>query len=242
MSDSNGKESTSFRSFIPRQPITTVLFDLDDTLIDSLPARIEALNHVFKHVGISNHDATSIIQNLRGVEIKDILIRCGANKEILDNLFYEYRRTYWTKQNNPVEVFPGIKSILEKLYSNRLKLGVVTQKGRDFNFEGHRAGAVVELEKAEIINLLPVIIGYEDVSHTKPNSEGIYKALDKLQSSAKETLFVGDSLADMMAAQSAGCWSCHARWGASPLGNFQPDYIAETPEKLYRIIMSLPHP
>lgn len=219
------------------QSITTVLFDLDDTLIDSFPACVETLNHVFRYAGIATLDAGSSLQNLRGVGIKEILIQCGVNKEIIDELFNEYRRAYWTREHSySIDVFPGVKLMLEKLFSSGLKLGVVTQKGRDFHFEGHRAGAVLELEKAEIIRLFSVIIGLEDVSQTKPNPEGINKALDKLQSSAKETLFVGDSFADMTAAQSAGCWSCHAKWGVSPLENYQADFIVETPEELLGII------
>jgi pyrophosphatase PpaX len=219
------------------QPITTVLFDLDDTLIDSFPACVETLNHVFRYAGMAKLDASSSLQNLRGVAIKDILLQCGVNREIVNELFYEYRRAYWTREHScTIDVFPGIKSMLEKLFSSGLKLGVVTQKGRDFQFEGYPAGAVVELEKTEIIGLFSVIIGLEDVSQTKPHPEGINKALDRLGSSGKETLFVGDSLADMTAAQSAGCWSCHAKWGVVSSENYQADFIIETPEELLGII------
>jgi len=60
--------------------ITTVLFDLDDTLLDSFPARVEALEYVFKCAGMSQVDVGQELQRFRGVEIKDILTQFGATK------------------------------------------------------------------------------------------------------------------------------------------------------------------
>jgi len=82
-------------------------------------------------------------------------------------------------------VYPGVNSMLEKLHSDGFKLGIVSQKGRDFEFEGYRAGVVVELRKLSMLSLFSVIIGFEDVTRLKPDPEGINLALSKLKSSRR---------------------------------------------------------
>jgi phosphoglycolate phosphatase-like HAD superfamily hydrolase len=149
--------------------ITTVLFDLDDTLLNSLPSRAEALQHVFNTSGITQYDAAVEVLRLRGFEIKDILLKCGVDNENLNELFNEYRRAYWTHEHRSMTLFSGVNSLLKKLYSNNFKLGLVSQKGRDFLFEGHRAGSAIELEKIGISSLFSIIVGLEYVTKTKPD-------------------------------------------------------------------------
>lgn len=218
------------------EPITTVLFDMDDTLLESFPVRVETLKHVFEHAGLTNLNAKNLLQQYRGVEIGKFLSLCGVASDRLDELFLLYRRIYWTGEYSVVNVFPGIRPLLEKLHADGIKLGVVTQKSRDFDFEGHRAGAIIELEKANVLHLFSVIIGFDDIKQTKPDPEGIHKALGILKSRAGETLFIGDSIADMKAAQAANCRSCYARWGVPFAENLPADFIAETPLDLLSII------
>jgi pyrophosphatase PpaX len=216
--------------------LTTILFDLDDTLINSFRAREDTMRSVLKAGGITPNNNWNLA-NFRGLEIRDILRQSGIKEDELDEKYLSYRRIYWTGNHALVEMYGGVQLMLEKLHEYGIKMGIVTQKGRDFIFEGCRAGAIVELEKANILHLFEVIIGFEDVRQTKPDPEGINLALVKLQSRPEKTLFVGDSLSDMLAAKNAGCRSCHAQWGIANLEDLGADYILKAPQHLLDIII-----
>jgi pyrophosphatase PpaX len=222
----------------PMPDITTVLFDVDDTLIDSFRAREDTMRSVLKAGGITPDNDWNLA-NFRGLEIKDILRQSGVKEDELDEKYLSYRRIYWTRNHAPVEMYDGVRSMLEKIHEHGIKMGIVTQKGRDFIFEGCRAGATIELEKTNILHLFGVIIGFEDVRQTKPDPEGINLALVKLQSRPEKTLFVGDSLSDMLAAKNASCRSCHAQWGITNLEDLRADYIVATPQQLLDIIIPI---
>ena len=216
--------------------VNTVLFDVDDTLLDSYRARIQALQDVFTRAKITGLNAHKFLASLQGAPFQDALALLAVQHNITDNLFATYRRIYWIEQLDNIRLYPGIKVMLGKLKSRGFKLGVVTSKLRDSIFEGKRIGCIYELNEVGIIDMFSVIVGLEDVNKHKPHPDGINLALNKLGSQPQDTLFVGDSAADIEAAHHAGCRSCLATWGitddAGLPQNIRADFVAETPRAL----------
>jgi pyrophosphatase PpaX len=218
--------------------VKTVIFDLDDTLLDSAGARIQALHKVFSEAGVRRRKAAEFLNNLGGSPLIQGLERLQAEQNINDDLFLAYRRAYWLREPGSISLFPGVNEMLVELSSKKIKLGIVTQKGRDFDFEGYRVGAAGELDKLGILGLFSVIIGFEDVSRPKPDPSGIFLALNATGAEAKEAVVVGDSAADMQAARSAGCFGCLASWGGVSSPNSEgisADYILKSPSELARL-------
>jgi phosphoglycolate phosphatase-like HAD superfamily hydrolase len=220
--------------------ISAVLFDLDDTLLDSYAARIQALDDVFGQVNITGLSAAVFLQGTNGAQLKETIEALGKAYRVDDDLFAGYRRAYWTKKPGTVRLYPGIREMLTALSSAGYTLGIVTNKGRDFDFEGRRVGCVYELKEAGIEHLFSTVIGFEDVAEQKPHPGGIHLALGRLGIGAAETLFIGDSPADIEAARAAGCPSCRATWGV-PEGSPAPqaDFIAASPEMVLRIVETI---
>lgn len=220
-------------------PISTLLFDLDDTLVDSLAARIAALECVFSANGISAFTAEEFMHKLRGAQFEQALYHLEEQEGRELDLFENYRRSYWCNESRPISLYRGIKPVIERLNFLGVKLGVVTQKGWAFQMEGRQVGASQELLALGMAHLFSTGIGFESVSKHKPHPDGILLALEQLGSHALETLVVGDSLADMQAAKAAGCWSCHATWGIphteSDLSELIVDMVATTPEDLLEL-------
>jgi pyrophosphatase PpaX len=216
--------------------LTAVLFDLDDTLLDSFDARFKTLQSVFRWANITVPTAEQFLRNLKGTLLKDELAKLEATLKIKNNLFEDYRRTYWTKRPGLIRLYPGVKSMLEELHSRGVKLGVVTQKVRLFNIDGHSAGASKELEELGIAGLFSVVVGFEDVSRYKPDPEPLNLVLSRLAIQPRETLMVGDSVADIESARTAGCWSCYATWGLPSVlqtsDTIQADLTTEAPEAI----------
>jgi pyrophosphatase PpaX len=193
--------------------VNTVLFDLDDTLLDSYRARIGALQDVFTQAKITSVTAESFLSNLQGAVFNEEIGRLAEKNSIKDSLFISYRHAYWIKKSGRIRLYPGISEMLRTLKARGFKLGIVTNKGRDFEFEGKRVGCRYELKEVGIADLFSAVIGFDDVREQKPHPEGINLALNQLGSEPDITLFVGDSAVDIQAAQNAGCWSCLATWG-----------------------------
>ncbi len=217
-------------------PLTTVLFDFDDTLVDSFRARVDALSQTFSGAGLSHISPVDFFNNLNGGQLETALADVEVEAGTAQGLMKRYREAYWTKEPGMLTVYPGIQQLLQELSSRGIKLGLVTQKDRDSEVGGRRAGVMAEMAEVGILDLFSVIVGFEDVANYKPHPEGVNLAMSRLDARAGETVVVGDSVADIGAARAAGCWSCHATWGLPAQENgymdFKADMVAETPDAL----------
>jgi HAD superfamily hydrolase (TIGR01509 family) len=220
--------------------IDSILFDLDDTLLWSLPARIKARETVCSEAGIQGIDAKEFLFKLQGGSLVDALALLAREHGTSDDLFLCYRRAYWFKLQGSSSLYPGITALLDKLKAYGLKLGIVTNKYRDSQLEGRRFGCKIELERTGIDGLFSTVIGFEDVKIQKPSPDGIHLALRQLDGEPSRTLFVGDSDADIEAARSAGCISCRAVWGITESGveplKIPADYTANDPADILRFV------
>ncbi len=230
-----GKAHGTSERYIP-QRLSTVLFDLDDTLLNCFATRASALQSVFTDVGIHGISGEDFMRDTRGGQLLELLYDLERRQGQELNLLDRYRSAYWTQSPGLISLYPGVKHMLQKLHGHGVKLGIVTQKVRAFELNGRLAGASRELEEVGVAGLFSVVVGFEDVSNYKPHPEGVELALKRLGAGLRETLMVGDSTADIGAAKAAGCWSCHATWGRSvvgdPQGDLGADMVAETPEAL----------
>jgi pyrophosphatase PpaX len=225
---------------LPSNSVTAVLFDLDDTLLDSLKARVRALEQVFHEVGITGLEADKFLFSLNGSPFKEALKELEQAKNIKDDLFIKYRRAYWFRTQDSLQLYPGVRDMLNELKAAGCKLGIVTSKMHDIEFEGRRIGCAGELEKLGIAGLFATVIGLEDVIHPKPHPQCIHLALEKIGVEPGSTLVVGDTTADIEAARAAGCRSCHAVWGimtnSESVENYQADLVALSPDDVVRIV------
>lgn len=217
--------------------IEAVVFDFDDTLADTLAARIHAWGQTFAWAGILEPSAADFVTQQRGVSLQGSV----ANLEKLRGLNTEgmldaYRSAYWAKEPGLLHLFDGVPELVAALREAGVPMGIVTSKGRDLLIDGRAAGTLVELNELGLGWLAPHTVGFEDVSHPKPDPEGLLRVLDGLGVTPEVTLVVGDSPADILAAHNAGCWSALAGWGVPvdqrEMAKATPDVVAEHPSAL----------
>ena len=216
-----------------------VLFDLDDTLTDSYRARLLALQRVFRDAGIANPSAEEVLQSYDGSPFEPILNTIATEHEVPSDLFTEYRKALFSTPPGLIPLYPGVKPLLERLHARGAKLGVVTAKLRLAQIAGGKAGASQDLHEAGVAELFDVVVGYEDTTNHKPHPEPVQLALASLSVAPEESIFVGDTPADIEAGRAAGCRTCLATWGATrhPPGTVDADLVAETPEKLLTLLL-----
>lgn len=204
--------------------IDTVLFDLDGTLIDSLPLIRRTFERVFTEMGIPVNDE---VMSWTGRPLKEIGQHFVGRRE--PEFFELYQRYYAIDHDQYTKTYPGTLEMLARLQRQGYTLGVVTSKS-----------GVVARRSMEYLGLdkyLPLLIGAQDVDRHKPQPDPLLKALKCLERQANRAVYVGDSPFDIMAAKAAGVKSVGVTWGMaerSILENHQPDAIIDRWEELYQ--------
>lgn len=89
------------------------------------------------------------------------------------------------------------------------------------------------------IHYFTLILGSEIVKKKKPKPDGILLVMEKLSFRPQETVMIGDSTADIMAAKNAGVKVALVGWSLfiekENLLSYNPDYLIRKPEDLLKI-------
>ena len=220
--------------------IEAVVFDFDDTLADTLLARIHAMRQTFAWAGITKPTADVFVTEQRGVPLQVSLGAFETTRGLSMGMLDIYRAAYWLKEPGLLRLFNGVPQLLAALRATNVPIGILTSKARDIVVEGRAAGTLVELNELGLNWLAPHTVGFEDVAQAKPHPEGLLRLLDNLGVTPEVSLMVGDSTSDILAAQNAGCWSCLAGWGVPTeereLSKAMPDVVAEHPMALRELL------
>jgi phosphoglycolate phosphatase len=185
--------------------LRAVLFDMDGTLVDTLPDIAAAVNAALAGLGLraldNAHIATLIgngprVLSRRALEAQETL-DAADRERLVEPLLAGYARNYATQAGKLGRIFPGTLEGLGALSEQGLKLGVVT------NALQHLAEAV--LARFDIARYLQLVLGGDRVTQPKPHPEPLWQACNELDVAPHETLMVGDSVNDVTAARAAGC-------------------------------------
>ena len=221
--------------------VDAVVFDYDDTLASSLPARIDAMKRTFDAVGFTGMSAEEFIGSHRGIPLQVALDGFDGGRGVELEMTRIYRRAYWHKEPGLVPLFEGVRDLLDGLLEAGVPMGIITSMARDIVVDGRAGGAIVEFAEQGIERHFLHVVGVEDVTHPKPHPEGLNRVLEHIGVDPASTLMVGDSPADIQAGHNAGCWSCLAGWGVPheerDLAAATPDLIAEDPVALLRALV-----
>ncbi len=219
--------------------IDAIVFDYDDTLVDTFPARVEAARLTFAEVGLPT-DPTEFVETMRGSPFRPAFDEMSVARGWELDLMGVYLHHYWSKGPGFVYLFDGVREMLDALKQRGMTMGMLTSKSHDILVEGRRAGTVVEAEELGIGDHFPHIVGFEDVTHHKPHPEGLERLMARMGATPNRTLVVGDSWSDVEVAKNGGCRSCLATWGlddpTEQLSRAAPDFIAGTPAQLLNLL------
>ncbi len=191
------------------EPVETVLFDLDGTLVDT-PGAIatELVDAVRATVG-RTVDATQA-RNLIGLPLADIAAELGgvspASEDatrITDAYLDRYRTRIVPEASRLV--FDGVRDGLAVLCGQGLKLAVVTSK--------YHQSAVSLLEAAGLDRFFDVVVGSDDTGRPKPFRDPAVLALDRLTTAPAAAVMVGDAVADLAMAANVPMRSIGVTYG-----------------------------
>lgn len=207
-----------------------VIFDMDGTLIDTFPAIVTAWNAGIGQLLGRTFTPQEVVarfgptdEGMMNEAFPDDLSEEGKH-EVIERYFRAYRQAH-----ENITPFDGIDALLKFLSEKGMPLGVMTGKGRRacdetlkyFGWEG-RFGSVIT---------------GDETTEPKPNPDGVLKVARALGVEPKDCMFVGDSPADIGAAENAGMFSVVAGWHdfyREELKVFNPNLWPETPAELQK--------
>ena len=148
---------------------TTLLFDLDGTLIDSTPAILDGFHYAFAHLGAAE-PSDEAIKRLIGHPLEVMFERLGAARDV-QNFVLAYKQRYAQIFLDQTVLLSGAFEAV-RTASEFANLGVVTTKTSKFS--------KILLQHLGIAEFFGTIVGREDVKNPKPSAEPILKALENL--------------------------------------------------------------
>lgn len=206
-----------------------LLWDLDDTLLNTLPGRMKALAHAYETVVGGKTDPMALWISHRGGTLEDLGRRLAGDD--YHHFATVYRDRYYTLERH-ITAYEGIEPVLEAFLDVEIPMAVVTSKDA--------SGATEELSRAGLLRYFQAVVGFDDTDLHKPDPEPIFTAMERICiDDPEEILFVGDSPADVWAARNAGCKSVAALWGtldAELLLDAMPDHSVKSPADILGLL------
>ncbi len=207
-----------------------VLFDLDGTLIDSIPLIRESFRYTAKKVlGREIPDEVLLANVGRPLDVQMKLI----DPEKADELVRVYREHNHKHHDEWIKPIAGMPELLKTLKEYSVKIGVVTSKSRWLAERGLRV--------CKIDGYIDALVAADDVTNPKPHPEPILKCLKMLRGSADESVYVGDSPFDIQSGKNAGLKTIAVPFGPFTLERLleaKPDFVAKTTEELKELILN----
>ena len=204
--------------------LTTYLFDLDGTLVDSLQDLTTAINELRADLGL----APLIPATVRGyvgdgatMLVKRALPTGTFSGELLQDFLDRYRR-HLLDHTHP---YTGIPAFLDSLQG--APMAVVTNKPLDMAEE--------VLRGLGLRHHFGTVIGGDSCAEKKPHPAPVRQALENLDSEAGSAVMIGDHRTDLIAGQRAGTKTCFCTWGFGITDGNPFDFIARTPADLARL-------
>ncbi|MDZ4179912.1 MAG: HAD-IA family hydrolase [Coriobacteriia bacterium] len=209
----------------PASRVRAVLFDLDGTLIDSIPLILASFRYATETVLGQALPDEMLIHNI-GVPLVRQMNEFAP--EHAEELLRVYRAHNDVHHDAGVLQYPGTERALEGLREAGYPMGVVTSKSGG----GARRG----LELFGLDRFFPVLVSCDDTDRHKPDPEPLRHAAGLLGIPIEECAYVGDSEHDMAAAVAAGAVGIAALWGPFPAERV----LAPGPEYALDSIIQLP--
>ncbi|MEK4351543.1 HAD family hydrolase [Paenibacillus sp. FSL R5-0744] len=203
---------------------TTVIFDIDGTLINTEQAVLGSLQKLLKknyNRKMAQQDLAFVLGipgtvSLGQLGIEDIE---HANK-CWNDLMSDYRHT--------IHVFEGFHQLLTNLRKQSIATGIVTSKTKkEFHDDFVPFG---------LARYLPYVICADDTELHKPHPEPLLRFLELSGAKAETAIYIGDTIYDYECARDAGVDFGLALWGCKQPDAVPAKYKFENPEDILTLL------
>ena len=211
---------------------TTVLFDFDGTVFDTVEGITRSVQYALRKHGIEAELPS--LRCFAGPPLVDKFMEVyGVAEEEARQLVTDYRERYVPVGIHESAPFPGLKELLRHLRAAGLKTGVATSKPQTM--------AEQLLGEYGMLECFDTVVG----SHPSLNNDAkwqiVFRAMEQTGSSPEHTVLIGDTKYDVIGALHCGIPCIGVRWGYAAERELEEAgalSIAESPEELEHLLLS----
>lgn len=207
--------------------IDSIVFDLDGTLIDSLPDVLASLNRLLaeeKRRPLLLKELRNLVG--RGVNpmVTDVYGMTGkaiASPAELEDAVHRYIRHYKANPVGHTVIFPNVLDTLGRLKANGFCMGICTNKPYEMT--------LLVLEGLGMLVFFDAVTGGDNLPFNKPDPRHILTTLELMKSEAHRAVMVGDSRVDAEAGRNAGLPVIAVEYGYSsePVESLKADSVID---------------
>ncbi|MBR4832087.1 MAG: HAD family hydrolase [Butyrivibrio sp.] len=215
--------------------ITTIIFDMDGTVLNTLTDLTVSMNHVMSRFGFTTHTEDEY-RRAFGNGVKHALrvtVPEGTTDETVDKMFPLFKEHYDAHCLDKTGPYDGILPLMKELKKRGYKMAIVSNK---------IDSAVKELNRKFFSEEIEVAIGEKDGIRRKPAPDTVFEALKELKSTQEEAVYVGDSEVDFETAKNSGLPCISVLWGFRDeeyLRTVGADIFVKEPAEILDVIETL---
>ncbi len=207
---------------MPLRAIRAAIFDLDGTLVDSLPDIAAHLNTALADAGLATYSHAEIRRWVGGGAAQ--LVRGAVGEDRVEDVLARFRTHYRASPYGRTNVFAGLAEALDAIAGGR-RVAILSNKPHDL---------VVTIAEALLAkwSFAPVV-GEKVGTPRKPDPTALLAIARELGVDPGECVMVGDSEIDVATAAAAGMQSVAVTWGpCDPEVLASATHVVTTPGEL----------
>ncbi|OZB30699.1 MAG: phosphoglycolate phosphatase [Pseudomonas sp. 34-62-33] len=206
-----------------------VMFDLDGTLIDSVPDLAAAVDRMLVELGRTPAGVEKVrdwVGNGARVLVRRALAGGLDHAEVGEAETEEALARFldiYADCHNLTVLYPGVHELLEALSTAAVELAVVTNKPERF--------VAPLLEQVGLGGYFRWIIGGDTLPQQKPDPAALLQVMRLADVTAAQSLFIGDSRNDVLAAHAAAVPCIAVSYGYNhgrPIAEERPSLVVDS--------------
>ena len=177
--------------------IKGIIFDMDGTIVDSLPYHYEAWKIFFNENKVENFSEK--LNEYKGGGTLDLMRTVYGNqysKKELKKMSEDKEKIFRKIYKGEIKQILGFKKFLDELKSKDIMVGLASN--------AIRKNVSMIINELEIYDYFDSIICGDEVINGKPNPEMFNETIDRFNISKDECLIFEDSLEGVLAAKNSG--------------------------------------
>jgi phosphoglycolate phosphatase len=217
-------------------PFTSILFDLDGTIVDSAPGITATLAYTFETMGLPVPTPAELLAYVGPPILDSFRDRAGMSLGEAAEALAIYRPRYLESGALDSTVFPGVADVLRAVHAAGVPLSLATSKPE--------TPATFMLSHFGLLDQFDIITGASDDEVRSSKEDVVAEALVRLAAFGADLsrpVLVGDREHDVEGAAANGVPTIFVDWGyGSPAEQAGSIALAHTPTELQALLLGRP--
>ena len=208
------------------------IFDMDGTLLHTLPDLTVVINKALELEGFPTHSQEQVLTYVGNgaLALARLAVPAAATEQQVQHVYANFKDQYQKIGINLTREFEGMTETLKQLKAAGKKLGIMSNK-----FEA----GVRDVEARFFPGLFDASHGEGPSIPRKPEPDGLLLCAKEMGLDPARCAYFGDSASDLQAAHNAGMLAVGCTWGYQPLETLKggkPDVLINAPVELLQFI------